>query len=293
MTGNGLTLDFAAGKPPLAYCFRSAAFLAPGQGDDLSVPVSVLCDWIDGLDSWYKESLGLAEGRNLHLLYHREFSLVGNDLISAAGRLKAFGQTAYRLGFGASVTVDLVEAMVFEDTFHDLIRGGLYNQVVFRVLDSGGPVNGDATAFIERVIEESNVGVGFIAPVQALRDIGLLDSPVFNRSDMTIIPVGGLLVDAATVPPNPVAPCLARLRLYVDEGGFIYPCLGLVGVPGAELGSVYDEFEDTALGGRPYPLDLTRLAMSGPCLREPASGERLSGLPWICERHRMAVLGAG
>ncbi len=290
MTRPELPLDFASGKLPLAYWLRSAAFMASAQGDDLGVPVSAACDWVTRFDAWYKEVLGLSEGRRLHLLYHREMALVGNDLLSAAPRLKEFGRTAHSLGFGVSITVDLGEAMALEDTFIDLISDQAYNHVAFRVLDSDTALSAGATAFVERIIGRSDVRVGLIAPLHLLRDMGLLASPIFNQSDMTVFPIGSLLEGSLPQPPNPVAPCFSRIRLHVDDAGFIYPCLGLLGVPGAELGSVHDPMDRTVLGGRPYFLDLARLVVEGPQLEHPAPEHRVSGLPWICEQHRMALL---
>jgi hypothetical protein len=80
--------------------------------------------------------------------------------------------------------------------------------------------------------------------------------------------------------------------VFVDTDGFMYPCFGLLGVEAARLGSVYEDPEDTVFGGRPTPLDLSRLARYGPgdeFLAGHAEPKR-SGLPVVCENHRLHLL---
>lgn len=289
-----MTVDFSSGHRPLAAFFRSAVIVAPGQGDDLSVPLEVLSMWITAIDTWYKEVLEIDSGRRVHLLYHREIALAGTDLLGAAVRIKEFGRVAYTHGYGVSLTVDIEEAMAQEEVFFDLINEPAFNHVGLRVLEEEGSLLGtgeETGAFVERVIAWPSVKIGLIAPMSFIRDLGLLRSPVFNRADITCYPTGSFLENSLPVPPHPVAPCSSRFRLHVDDTGFFYPCLGLIGVPGAELGSVREPVSATVLGGcRPYGFDLQQFLVAGPALEESAPRERISGLPWFCEQHRLALL---
>jgi len=68
-----------------------------------------------------------------------------------------------------------------------------------------------------------------------------------------------------------------------------------LGVEGASFGSIYEDINDTVLGGKPTILDVETLAKSGPAWAaewQPPR-ERLSGLPEFCERHRLELLGLG
>jgi len=283
-------LDFGSGRYPLAYWLKSVAVLAPGRGRDLTVPLSRLGDWIVAYDGWYKTALGVLQGRRLHCLYHREVAFVGNSLLPAASRLAKFGHVARGLGYGVSLSVGVSEAVESEEAFFSLAALPAFNHVglIFGE-DDCRPEN---LGLVERLLARTSVKVGIIGPLGGVERMGLLASLALNRADVTIHPTGNLPGGQPPPPSAWVAPCSQSFRLYVDSEGLLFPCLGLLGLPGAALGSVYEPLERTVFGGKPYNLDLGRLALAGPALDPESPAERELALPWTCERHRRAVLAA-
>jgi hypothetical protein len=136
------------------------------------------------------------------------------------------------------------------------------------------------------------MSLGLIGPVAYWRELGLLGGRSLNRANITVYPRSPRELAEMPVPQTPVRPCFGRFRVYVDVDGAMYPCLGMLGVESASLGTVFDAFDDTGLGGRAGGLDLSGLARRGPALADPGldAASRQSALPTICERHRMALL---
>ena len=260
--------------------------MTSGQGDDLALPLGAIRDWIAWYDEWYKTALSIYEGRWLHLLYNREIAFVGPGILGAAKALRDTAAVALARGIGVSVAVDLAEAIEDVDRFLGLIEGPEFNHVGLRVLDIDLERASQYREFIERVIENPNVRVGIIGAAEAVREMGLLDSAVYNRADITLYPTGSLTAEALPQPESPVRPCALRFRLHIGDDGAIYPCLGLMDLPGAALGFVGSVSEGLALLGEPYPLNLAALAEQGPKLAATPPFERWLGLPPTCEQHR-------
>ena len=84
--------------------------------------------------------------------------------------------------------------------------------------------------------------------------------------------------------------CAARFILFIQENGLIFPCSGMSGVSNFCLGSMYDEFEDTAFVNMPFLGDLEELAVAGPQQLNCGCSEGIKGRtarePLICALHR-------
>ena len=60
------------------------------------------------------------------------------------------------------------------------------------------------------------------------------------------------------------ASCVPYFVISIDEDGYIFPCQGLVGISNASLGSIYDDFSDTAfMNKHNISLNLNALALYG------------------------------
>ena len=287
MAAKPLVRDLLRGTHPALQWFKSAGLFVEAVGDDFRVPAAVLCDWVTRYDDWYRTSVG-ARSQGLSLTYHRELAIVGEAPLALADRLLQVAASCKSRGIGFSVTLQLERAVAERSAVEQLIGSGLLSSVGYFAPEDDTSDPAQVRDLIEHSLR-AGVLVGLIGPVSYFYNLGILDSPHYNAASTTIHP----RTLAALAPPvhrSPVQPCFSRFRVYIDELGDLYPCLGLMGVDAARLGSVYHPFEQTVLGGAATVLDLPRLATSGPGL---AGMDRTlpaqTGLPWICERHRDRV----
>ncbi|MNW39463.1 hypothetical protein D3C74_165530 [compost metagenome] len=134
--------------------------------------------------------------------------------------------------------------------------------------------------------------IGIIGSISTLREYGFLSYESVNSMDITIYPIKSETSNFwNTIPENPINQCANHLRLYIDGDGYIYPCYGLVGLREFSLGNIKDGFENSTFVTDNYDLDLLELKRNGPKLHESTNQlQRVSTLPWICERHRMELL---
>lgn len=283
-------VDFSSGQQPAAQWLRSVALLVHSDGAGLDPVPERLIGWIERFDRWYKGAIGCDRHQRLHLLYHRDVTLVGDRLLDHVGAIDPIARKAAELGFGFSITIPLGEAVAGERRMLDLLDCPGISTVAVSVSADEQVADRDTLARILSAIVRSKQHIAFIGAYDRIRDLGLLDCPDVLSAQITVHPKDEATSDRLRVPSHPVAPCFARLRVYVDTTGEIFPCLGLVGIPSARLGSIDDPIERTVFGGRPYPLCLDRLARTGPDLALPEPAQRFTGLPWVCERHRRELL---
>ena len=284
-------VDFSSGLRPAAQWFRSVAFLLEPdrEGTDFAVPTAHLSDWLARFDDWYKAAVGVPAGRGLHLLYHRDVSLLGVDILSYLPRIQSLGAVTASRGLGLTVTLPIEHAAARAAELRALLDLSGVTTVGLTVEEGGPPVDTDALSDLLDDIVHARAHIVFVGSYPRIRALGLLDHPRVAGTQVTVHPKAPPAKGVLLRPEQPVMPCFGRLRLHVDPGGDIYPCLGLLGVASARLGSVDDPLEETALGGRPYPLDVPALATQGPALTGPEPDMRRTGLPWACERHRLEL----
>jgi hypothetical protein len=284
-------IDFSTGRQPAAQWLRSVALLVRSDANGgLEPSPDLLAAWLERFDDWYKVAIGCERNERLHLLYHRDVTVVGDRLLDHVAEIGMVARRAAGLGFGFSVTIPLDEALAAEPRMNELVACPGVSTLALSV--AGDEVVGDeeALARILSAIVRTKGHIGFIGVYDRIRELGLLDYPDVLSTQITIHPKDGTTGETLPIPSRPVQPCFARLRVYVDTTGEIFPCLGLVGMPAARLGRIDDPIERTVLGGQPYPLCLDRLARTGPDLTHPEPAQRYTGLPWICERHRRELL---
>lgn len=293
MTVPATPVDFSSGVRPAAQWFRSVAFLLEPDrgGTDFAVPAAHLSDWLVRFDGWYKAAVGVSAGRGLHLLYHRDVSLIGADILSCLPRIRLLGAVAVSRGFGLTVTLPIEDAATRVTELRALVNLPGVTTVGLTIEASGLPADKDALSDALDEIVRARAHIVFVGSYPRIRALGLFDHPCVAGTQVTVHPNANAppAGNGLRRPEQPVMPCFGRLRLHVDPGGDIYPCLGLLGVESARLGHVDDPLEETVLGGRPYSLDVSALAMRGPTLTEPEPEARQTGLPWACERHRLEL----
>ncbi|MEZ4298032.1 MAG: hypothetical protein R3B70_23950 [Polyangiaceae bacterium] len=281
-------VDFSSGAQPTVQWFKSIAVLVEvnGAGDDFTVPADALASFVGRYDIWYKDVVGAASGRRLHLLYHREVSLVGEVPIECASSIVKVGLASRAAGMGFSVTVELRRALEHQAAFEALLRSRVVRSMgIHHREDAVRPPDDDARRLIERTVE-SGVEIGMIGPVHYFRSIGVLSSGVLNAGNVTVHPRSGAGERAGSGGDGASEACFSRFRIWIDTDGSLYPCLGLRGIASGRLGSVHEPPGNTVLGGRPTVLDLGRLARVGPAVSPSTTG--LSP----CDRHRLEISGA-
>lgn len=290
-TGNDTLLG--TGTWPAVQFFRSAAlFLDVDEtGTDFIVSSRVLADWVVRFDHWYKQTAGIMEGERLHLVYHREVAIVGDLPLEQDDALVRIGEACRRVGLGYSLTFDLPQSLVSIEKVLRMVDSGVISSAGVRYMDPEDDIDdGTAREFIETLLTRG-CQLGLIGPVSYWRKIGVLGGDVLNRSNITVYPRHLQAVETLPFPQTPVQPCFGRFRIYVDVDGGMYPCLGLLGLEQARLGTIFDEFESTQLGSQSSQLNLAAWARQGPEELGPnlSRDNRQSGLPPICERHRMTM----
>lgn len=286
-------VDFSTGRQPAAQWLRSVAFLVgpASEGGGFVPEPDRLVAWLERFDGWYKAAIGSDRNQRLHLLYHRDVTLVGDRLLDHVAGIDRIARHAAALGFGFSITLPLGEAVAAEHRLLQLLECPGVSTVAISVSGDEEVTDPGTLARILSAIVRTKEHIAFIGSYDRISRFGLLDYEGVLSAQITIHPKEeGAAGATLPIPSRPVLPCFSRLRLYVDAAGGIFPCLGLVGIPSACLGTVDDPMDRTVFGGRPYSLCLDRLARSGPDLTGPEPAERFTGLPWICERHRRELL---
>ncbi|WGW05999.1 hypothetical protein [Tropicibacter oceani] len=282
--------DFGKGQLPPAFWLRSAAlFVTEDRRTGAYVPsVDRIGDWLGRFDAWYKDTIGIENTDRLHLMYHRDISLVGDRFLDHVPELARLAEIASGLGVGFSVTVPLDEALQDPQAMRALIGCRAVSTLGVSIDSDLQTPDAALLASILTGIVAAKGHLAFIGDYDAIARLGLLDIPGVDSAQITIHPKSrGAHLHS---PDMPVAPCFSRLRIYGDVDGSLYPCLGLVGVPGMALGHLDQPIEDTVLGGAAYPLRIDDLARRGPALTGAPPQDRLTGLPLVCEHHRRALL---
>lgn len=279
-------VDFATGALPAAFWLRSAAFFIDADPETGAMIPSAarISRWLERFDDWYKLTIGCERTDRLHLLYHRDVTLVGARFLTHVPQIIEIAETAARCGVGFSLTVPLDEAMADEDAMMRIVGAKAVSTLAISVEGDDEAPDREQLARILQGVVAAKQHIAFLGPYDAISRLGLLDVDGVSSAQITVHPKDG--AGPPAISQTPVNACFSRLRIYADVTGELYPCLGLVGVPGARLGAIDDAIEDTVFGGAPYALDIDALARRGPALTGKAPEKRFTGLPWACERHR-------
>lgn len=258
---------------------------------DFAVPASVLVEWLREYDRWFKSAVGITDGRNLHLLYGRGVSAAGDGLLRAQNALQLIGTASRECGLGFSIVVDAIALVERERALARLVTARAVDTVGIAA-DETVPrsvARGVGTA-VERLLRRG-VRVELVGSCRYYMSIGLLASPILNATNVTVST--GIVPDSYRVPHGPMrSACRGRFRVHVDGDGTLYPCLGLFGEKAASFGTVYEGIGASSFIARKAPVDVVRLALSGPQNQscDPRGGAGL--LPPVCTTHRQSLANA-
>lgn len=262
--------------------------------DDYEPSTDQLLRWLISYDSWFKEAFGIDHGHRLFSLYNREVALFGAEILTLPDKLKNISSSAISFGYAVSITAEITELHKYFSVVQELCSGSLLSSLGVIIEGTDDPeLLIPVVDFMNDLINLRRP-IGLIGSMSSLRRHGLLSIQSINATDITIYPASeynnSLVV---SLPANPVKPCGTRFRLYVDNDGHIYPCLGLIGLTDYALGHICDDFGITAFASGCYRLDLPKLMHAGPKLQMEVKDQRFTSLPLICEQHRMELLADG
>lgn len=258
-------------------------------GDDYYINTSQVCTWLIEYDRWFKESVGINDGNQPYTLYNREVSLFGVDILSVPAKLKHLVTTAINLGYATSITVDIVELYNNFDLIKSLCDNSLLSSLGIHTNNMDDLAKYTSISDFMGKIISLRRPIGIIGSISLLQKYQVLKLESVNGTDITIYP---LIPENSTllIPINPEKPCANRMRLYIDKFGYIYPCLGLVGLKKYSIGHVYNDIKEMTIMSHDSKLNLLTLMNEGPALNEKFNKQRISTLPWVCEQHRANLI---
>ena len=293
--------------PPIDELFRSVVvFLNDGDGTDAIVQfIGELSDWIVRFDDWWKQRAGIYDGRNLHLLYGRNLSVISNDFICAPEAMISLLRAASGRGLAVILRTSLDNSLRYRSTLLDIVAAGVHT-IIFDARDHEAPRNYDGAAItLIKELSARKLTIGLMGSVAIWRDLGIIDSGVLDSGNFQIIPASsketiaditngsrhaGRERDAPVARIPSIDPCWHRLQVFVAQDGRLYPCNALIGVEHFAFGTIRDDLSETHLGGRtPYKLALGELALRGPDIPALVLPSVDSELPAVCIRHRSSL----
>ncbi len=241
-----------------------------------------LCDWIGVWDAWLRETAGFAQGNRMHLQYKRDVATMTDLDVSALLALSEVGQLCRDLGLGFTAGLLLRDALAQQDRLIKGLKGGWLGAVT--LINDGTLPDVDTVDALMRRLIDAGVQLRLAGDPLPYLQSGLLDRPFIIQRNLTIDARSG----SGASPRNG---CLPFMRVVVDSTGGLYPCLGLLGLPMAQMGHI-DTATQRITFDRTPPLDLGALALRGPAPTDCAEPKRRLGLPALCERHRAGVVAA-
>lgn len=271
---------------------KSVAILGHNDQLDNWIDLVQLTNWIPVYDEFFKKAVGVYNGENLHVLYHRDVSLISDELRFPPDDLEAFCDVVKGCGYSASLTTLFEEWEREGGSLKSFVKSQCFNVIGFKIRELE-ECDFDYFKMVRDAVETTlaeQISLGLIGDIRSYQRAGLLSEEFVNRADLTFYPSTCLTVVEQPSPDHPVVQCFERLRLFINSDGRFYSCYGLVGIPHAALGHLEEPLNETLLGNSRALKKLGNLAYYGPGLEGPHDGTRRSGLPFICEKHREEVL---
>ena len=247
--------------------------------------------WIDAFCNWYKSTLNI-ELSNQYLLYNRTLHLAGNGLMRVAECFPRLHQVATENGMSFCVSLEINEYAAHEQEVLELISNKTLTHILLKIEKSSKSLD---TATLNRLLEtllKQSIEVDFSGNIQQLLSLSLLDADLFNATDASIFPNQEDFLDD---PEFPLSPCNNQMGTFIDAFGRLYPCLPLMGISHARLGSIQEGLSDTVLAGKESLLDLGQLVHQGPgflVLGQEATTAPFH-FPKKCRLHRQYMMAFG
>jgi hypothetical protein len=290
--------------------FKSITFILDSKITDtkLPIPMSIMLDWLSRYDTWWTKASGINKGKNLHLLYGRNVTCVGNRILRFGSDLLDIASLSSSKGYIFGLEVGLNESLEQKKGLDKLVKSGKVGMLSLDARTKAKRYRQAEYLTLIEMILMNGISLNLLGSPYFWNEVGILDSPVLNSSSFRIVPstvknkkYSSDITRNNTSKPkmtyngskfsNSFNPCSERFRIYVGPDGCLYPCKGLVGIDSCAMGTVYDDLENTVLGGRKVSqLDFKSLAKSGPRLEFKDSMSDFKELEPICFFHRNSFL---
>lgn len=291
-----------------------AATIAPAPPAGRAVPVDALCttsivvgtddptgrwevsperlvDWVRSYDAFWMEKAGISAGRDLHRLYGRSTTVVGGGLHRCVDELEAFtfGVQAFSLPVG--VTLPVTSFRDWPDRAPTAFRELGVSSVAITIEESECEQVDEA--LVERLAElpANGVLVTIVGWLHVLKEKGFFSLPAAQQNQVALL-MRRYGAEHASRRVEYSRPCHNRLGLVVGTKGYIYPCMGLAGLPNARLGHIDDPVPDLFRPGANPALDLAALAAEGPDHPKRLEMVAEEGATLDCILHRRSLMGA-
>lgn len=314
-------------SPPLRRALSQGLVMLDSEATAADGRLTRVVDWLLDWDSALLDDWGIPRGAGLHGLYGRAVTFSGalplwrhrDAAVAELGRLAARGigvsieapvltpddDLAAVLGFlgalaPASVVIRLEAASDGrardDDSHAEQARGTPPAPEAARAQALG--------TLVPAVAQRHSVVL--VGDPDGWARLGILARPELSAAQISIIPAdtGGYALSADGLRAGRhglTSPCVGRFRAVVAPDDHVYPCLGLVGHPGARLGSLGEPARRRA---QRMDLALQTWAVQGPwrsgsldplldALSGPSSAGALAdvarlvadGLPPVCAAH--------
>ncbi len=259
------------------------------KGTDYEINTKDFIKWLKEFDLYFKDQFKIDKGEYMYSLYNRSISISGDEIFTLQEKLKLILKESIKLGYGISITAKIEEIYQNFDFFKELCLHNLVSSITIIIDDNINELNSNLiiSEFIDKIMNLKK-STYIAASIKTLKESEILKSPIINRSDITFLP--SIQESRSTPPTNPKNSCAEHFHLHINYDGFIYPCMGLVGLENFSLGHIKEPIDKIKINKKEYPLDLVDLMIDGPELSPLKIDKRVSSLPWICEQHQMELL---
>ncbi len=278
--------------PFLSRLGSIGAFLA-SEKEDFRPGSQTLVDWIPRFDAWYRDSTGISQGRNLHLLYGRECRLAVDSLAGLEKRLFAIACAARKRGFITNLELDLWDLLEVGDTLIDTFQA---ERGFSLTLDCRKPNRPTGTeSGLLRTLEAAAEATSMLTlrgdPLWWLEK-GVGRSQTLGGKVFRVVPDSGGSITGPS--ERHISACDRRLQMTIDENGEIFPCVGLIGFQQFRLGSIHEELPKASPDFQELLGEVEKLGIQGPAVPPDLTVvTKEPGFPVVCCIHRNILRAEG
>lgn len=282
--------NFKTGNPLLLQSFRSVNCLVRNDNNCL-IPNSVnVAKWIESYFNWFNDQTKVEEGENLHLVYFRNVNIIGDEIMPCFGQILPIAQSCKNTGIGFSITIKDSEALDYSNIIHAIVNEKLLHTVGLRITSTDFlNLNNLISYFID-----NSISVALIGDIKFILNQKILSNSTLNGSNFSIYPTKEDFLNKGQNSSLKKKACSNIFRLFIDELGNIYPCLGLIGIEYLSMGNVNESFSNSifAAGSRYLNLELLNSSGYNYTTIKNDDVDTYYELPTMCQAHRIDVLNS-
>jgi len=266
--------------------------LSPSKSEEkYSVDSGQLDEWFMKYEDWY-----LGDGTKIKesWLYHRELTVVGDDLFTYPKELHNILETCLNHHMSVIVETDLFELYSNFTVIKELCEQELIQ--AFYINAKGGDFiqeDEEFLLFIRRLLELQKQMV-WVQSLRCLQKRGVLQQEFFNSQNVMFYGIENQESNIHVKEEYISSPCRNLMKICIGDDGYVYPCSGVMGMPEFAISHITDKNPMKRLLENSIPcFNIPELLVQGPSLNQKRSEitERDENPSLeICELHRMELL---